>query len=162
MKSATFQPRCKRSCCECCKKVNLSAWAGRKLSVSMSASWLQPNRNLEAAVEDGSFRSDLYYRLNVFPLKLPLLRERKEDIPLLVHRFLNDLSKRLGKPLSGVSESSMRQLMEYGWPGNVRELMHVIERAAILARGPVVQVEDLVSPSTSRKKRPQGLERWRM
>ena len=114
------------------------------------------NRNLEAAVEDGSFRSDLYYRLNVFPLKLPLLRERKEDIPLLVHRFLNDLSKRLGKPLSGVSESSMRQLMEYGWPGNVRELMHVIERAAILARGPVVQVEDLVSPSTSRKKTPAG------
>ncbi len=114
------------------------------------------NRNLQAAVQDGSFRSDLYYRLNVFPLKLPLLRERKEDIPLLVHRFLNDLSKRLGKPLSGVSESSMRQLMEYGWPGNVRELMHVIERAAILARSPVVQVEDLVSRSTSRKETPAG------
>ena len=116
------------------------------------------NRNLEAAVEDGSFRADLYYRLNVFPLKLPLLLDRKEDIPLLVHRFLNDLSKRLGKPLSGVSESSMRQLMEYGWPGNVRELMHVIERAAILARGSVVQVEDLVSRPAPRKETPAGAQ----
>jgi formate hydrogenlyase transcriptional activator len=100
------------------------------------------NRNLTEAVRAGSFRSDLYYRLNVFPLTLPALRERREDIPLLVSHCLSRFTKKLGKPLEGLSRESMDRLMRYDWPGNVRELVSVIERAAILARSPVVHVED--------------------
>jgi formate hydrogenlyase transcriptional activator len=100
------------------------------------------NRNLTEAVRAGSFRSDLFYRLNVFPLTLPSLRERREDIPLLVNHFLSRSTKKLGKPLERLSRESMDRLMRYDWPGNVRELVSVIERAAILARTPVVHVED--------------------
>lgn len=100
------------------------------------------NRNLTEAVKAGSFRSDLFFRLNVFPLPLPALRERREDIPLLVSHFLSRFTKKLGKPLERLSKESMDRLMRYDWPGNVRELVSVIERAAILARSPVVHVED--------------------
>jgi len=100
------------------------------------------NRNLTEAVRTGSFRSDLFYRLNVFPLTLPALRERREDIPLLVGHFLSRFTKKFGKPLERLSRESMDRLMRYDWPGNVRELLSVIERAAILARGSVVHVED--------------------
>ncbi|MGH9843145.1 MAG: sigma 54-interacting transcriptional regulator, partial [Blastocatellia bacterium] len=100
------------------------------------------NRNLTEAVKAGSFRSDLFYRLNVFPLTLPSLRERREDIPLLAGHFLSRFAKKLGRQLERVSKESMDRLMRYDWPGNVRELVSVIERAAILARGPVVHVED--------------------
>jgi DNA-binding NtrC family response regulator len=100
------------------------------------------NRNLAEAVRAGSFRSDLFYRLNVFPLTLPPLRERREDIPLLVGYFLSRFTKKLGKPLERVSKESMERLLRYDWPGNVRELLSVIERAAILTRTPVVHVED--------------------
>ncbi|MGH9848638.1 MAG: sigma 54-interacting transcriptional regulator [Blastocatellia bacterium] len=110
-----------------------------KVSVRVIAA---TNRNLAEAVKAGSFRSDLFYRLNVFPLTLPALRERREDIPLLVSHFLSRFAKKLGKPLERLSKESMDRLMRYDWPGNVRELQSVIERAAILARGPVVHVED--------------------
>ena len=110
-----------------------------KVSVRVIAA---TNRNLTEAVKSGSFRSDLFYRLNVFPLTLPALRERREDIPLLVSHFLNRFTKKLGKTLGRLSKESMGRLMRYDWPGNVRELLSVIERAAILGRGPVVHVED--------------------
>src|SRR6266508_2754852 len=110
-----------------------------KVSVRVIAA---TNRNLTEAVKSGSFRSDLFYRLNVFPLTLPSLRERREDIPLLVSHFLSRFTKKLGKPLERLSKESMDRLMRYDWPGNVRELLSVIERAAILARGSVVHVED--------------------
>jgi transcriptional regulator with GAF, ATPase, and Fis domain len=110
-----------------------------KVSVRVIAA---TNRNLAEAVKTGGFRSDLFYRLNVFPLTLPALRERREDIPLLVSHFLSRCAKKLGKPMERLSKESMDRLMRYGWPGNVRELLSVIERAAILARGPVVRVED--------------------
>jgi Nif-specific regulatory protein len=100
------------------------------------------NRDLAAAVETGSFRADLFYRLNVFPLTLPPLRQRQADIPLLVQCFLDRSAKKLGKPLHRLSEESMARVMRYAWPGNVRELLNVIERAAILARGPVVEIDD--------------------
>jgi len=100
------------------------------------------NRDLAAAVEGGSFRADLFYRLNVFPLVLPPLRERKEDIPLLVQCFLDRSAKKLGKPLQRLSDESMARALRYAWPGNVRELQNVIERAAILAQGPVVEIEE--------------------
>ena len=98
------------------------------------------NRDLVTMVEGGRFRMDLFYRLNVFPLTLPPLRERREDIPLLVSKFLADQARALGRAFSRVSEDGMQLLMNYHWPGNIRELQNVIERAAILARDQVVPI----------------------
>jgi formate hydrogenlyase transcriptional activator len=94
------------------------------------------NRDLARAVAEGSFREDLYYRLNVFPVAVPPLRERPEDIPLLAWEFVRELSESMGKPIEHIAEDSMAALVAYPWPGNVRELRNLIERAMILARGP--------------------------
>jgi transcriptional regulator with GAF, ATPase, and Fis domain len=91
------------------------------------------NRNLEEAVAGGTFRLDLYYRLNVFPITLPALRERPEDIPLLAHFFAQKFSKRMGKPFRGIGEEALREMVHYDWPGNIRELENVIEQSVILA-----------------------------
>ena len=108
------------------------------------------NRNLQESISAGSFRSDLYYRLNVFPLEVPPLRERRSDIPQLAMFFLSRYSRALGKRIEGISAAAMERLNSYGWPGNVRELQNVIERALILARGPTLDLEnDLTSLSTS-------------
>jgi transcriptional regulator with GAF, ATPase, and Fis domain len=106
------------------------------------------NRDLEAMVRAGTFRADLYYRLNVFPIAVPPLRERREDVPLLVAFFLSVLAKRLGKPLEGFTAQSLQRMREYGWPGNVRELQNVVERAAILSTGPIVDVQPDLLPSS--------------
>jgi formate hydrogenlyase transcriptional activator len=100
------------------------------------------NRNLKAVVQSGTFRSDLFYRLNVFPLEVPSLHERKEDIPLLVHFFLSKFGKKLGKQVQGISQKSMECLLDYGWPGNVRELQNIVERAVVLANGPIIQIDE--------------------
>jgi formate hydrogenlyase transcriptional activator len=100
------------------------------------------NRDLATAVQAGRFRADLFYRLHVFPLTLPPLRERQEDIPRLVECFLARMATKLGKALTGLSDDSRARVMRYAWPGNVRELQNVIERAAILARGPIVEIDD--------------------
>jgi len=100
------------------------------------------NRDLKEAVRNGTLRSDLFYRLNVFPLEVPPLRERKGDIPLLVNFFLSKFSKKLGKEIRGVSQRGMESLTRYGWPGNIRELQNVVERAAIIANGPVLQIDE--------------------
>ena len=96
------------------------------------------NRDLGKAVADESFREDLFYRLNVIPVTLPPLRERREDIPLLVQHFLERLSKELKKRLDGVSPEGMAALVAHGWPGNVRELRNVLERALVRCHGPVL------------------------
>ncbi len=103
------------------------------------------NRDLEALVAEQKFRSDLYYRLNVFPVRVPALRERPEDIPLLVRHFVQQLSRRLGKVIDAIPAETMAALARYPWPGNIRELQNVIERAVILTTGPVltVRIEDL-------------------
>jgi transcriptional regulator with GAF, ATPase, and Fis domain len=88
------------------------------------------------------FRADLFYRLNVFPLEVPPLRERKDDIPLLVNFFLSRFGKKLGKEIHGVSQKAMASLTSYSWPGNIRELQNVVERAVVLASGPIVNVDD--------------------
>jgi formate hydrogenlyase transcriptional activator len=98
------------------------------------------NRNLEKAVEDHAFREDLYYRLNVFPIVVPPLRERVDDIPDLVWTFVDDFSKMFGKPIDTISKASMQELERYTWPGNVRELRNVIERAMIVCTGRHLQV----------------------
>jgi two-component system response regulator HydG len=102
------------------------------------------NRDLEAAIRAGAFRQDLYFRLNVVQVKLPPLRERKTDIPLLVNAFLEKFSDP-AQPLRTLSEDAMRRIMGYDWPGNVRELENVIERAVALSSGPILHVSDLPS-----------------
>jgi formate hydrogenlyase transcriptional activator len=107
------------------------------------------NRDLEQLVTEQKFRPDLYYRLNVFPVRVPSLRERPEDIPLLVRHFVQQFSRRLGKTIDAIPAEAMSALARYPWPGNIRELQNVIERAVILTNGPVltVRTEDLRAPS---------------
>ncbi len=99
------------------------------------------HRDLAAAVRDGRFREDLYYRLNVFPIQVPPLRERREDIPALVRTFVDELTRSMGKRVDGIDARSLDALAEYDWPGNVRELRNAVERALILSTGPVLSIE---------------------
>ena len=110
------------------------------------------NRRLEEAMENKSFREDLFHRLNVFPCTAPPLRQRIEDLPGLVWTFIDEFSKSFGKPIESIASDSMRQMQAYSWPGNVRELRNLIERAVILATGPrlTVQVPQLGTPSEVR------------
>src|SRR5215510_7459370 len=101
------------------------------------------NRNLVGLVKEGRFRDDLYYRLNVVPIALPALRERKEDIPVLVHYFVKRFSKETKKNFTDVTPQAMERLLIHDWPGNVRELANVIERAIVLGPGPQITLEDL-------------------
>ena len=101
------------------------------------------NRNLQATVKEGRFREDLYYRINVVPLTLPPLRDRKEDIPELVQFFVGVFAGRAKRNFTEASEQAMDRLLAYGWPGNVRELANVIERAVVLGQPPTIQVDDL-------------------
>jgi len=100
------------------------------------------NRNLEDEIRAGRFREDLFYRLNVFPITIPPLRQRKDDIPLLVNYFVAKFNKKSGKKIATVSPETFNALQEYHWPGNVRELESVIERAVITSQGPALQVLD--------------------
>lgn len=112
------------------------------------------NRNLSQEVAEGRFREDLYYRLNAFPIQVPPLRMRKQDIPKLVETFTNEFAKTMGKTIQGVSKASMQSLCHYDWPGNIRELRNVMERAVILANAPVLKVDiptHPVTPATSAK-----------
>lgn len=101
------------------------------------------NQDLEAMVNDGTFREDLYYRLNVIPLFLPPLKERRDDIPLLVDHFLKSFNKDFGKAIQGIKKNTMEALIEYDWPGNVRELKNIIERFVALADGDYIELSDL-------------------
>jgi formate hydrogenlyase transcriptional activator len=119
------------------------------------------NRDLADAVERQRFRADLFYRLNVFPIHLPPLRQRPEDIPLLVRYFAGQFARRMSKVIETIPSETMESLIRYTWPGNVRELQNVIERAVILSSGPVLRVpiEDLLpSPVQPRDGAPQTLE----
>ncbi len=101
------------------------------------------NKNLQEGMEKGTFRNDLFYRLNVIPIIIPPLRERVEDIPTLGMEFLERVAKRLGKTMRGFSAEAMEAMSRYGWPGNVRELENVIERTVVLTKGDLIQVQDL-------------------
>jgi len=98
------------------------------------------NRDLQKDVAAGRFRADLYYRLNVFPIVVPALRNRREDIPVLAQHFLERFARKFGKPLKRVDQESLRRLQEYSWPGNIRDLQNTIERAAILSQGDSLRV----------------------
>ncbi len=107
------------------------------------------NRNLAQMVADNQFRSDLYYRLRVFPILVPPLRERQHDIPLLVHHFTQKYARQMGKKIKRVPEQAMAALCKWPWPGNIREMENFIERAVILSPGPVlnVPVNELKDPA---------------
>jgi PAS domain S-box-containing protein len=106
------------------------------------------NRDLLKAVKEKTFREDLYYRLNVFPISLPPLRDRKEDIPTLVHFLVNKFKMRIGKRLDSVAPETMQLLVGYAWPGNIRELENVLERAVILASGPNLEINRDMLPDS--------------
>jgi PAS domain S-box-containing protein len=106
------------------------------------------NRDLEEEVRKGRFRQDLYYRLNIFPITVPPLRQRKEDIPLMVQAFIERYSRKLGKQITSIPRETLNALQDYPWPGNVRELESVIERAVILCPGPVLQMADKLEISS--------------
>jgi len=115
------------------------------------------NRDLKKAVDEGKFRDDLYYRLNVISIQIPPLRERKEDIPLLVHRFIEKFNIELGKRVEKISEEALKTLMKYDWPGNVRELENVIERAMVITKGTLIKPEDIqISAEPSKEVRVEG------
>jgi formate hydrogenlyase transcriptional activator len=133
------------------------------------------HRDLEAAVSGGTFREDLFYRLNVFPVRLPSLRERVEDIPLLVWRYVTEFSATFGKKIETITSQTMAALQRYPWPGNVRELRNVVERAMIKSRGgelpielprPVLssinRSERLVDVETEHMRQVLDITRWRI
>ncbi len=106
------------------------------------------NRNLTDEVDAGKFRSDLFYRLSVFPLTVPPLRQRRSDIPLLAEHFLARFSRRLGKQFDGIAPGFLSALMDYSWQGNIRELENVIERAAILSPRPLLEMQEPLERTT--------------
>ena len=110
------------------------------------------NRDLKEAVANGSFREDLYFRLAAFIITVPPLRERRDDVPALVHEFVRRSAARLKKDVKTVSAEAMTALINYEWPGNVRELEHAVERAAILAHGTTITLRELPPEVTQKKK----------
>jgi formate hydrogenlyase transcriptional activator len=116
------------------------------------------NRNLEESIKTGSFRDDLFYRLNVFPVELPPLRERRSDISKLATFFVFHYSKKLGKNIEGISQDTMDRISGYSWPGNVRELQNVIERAVILCQQPILELKPDLAPISARGLLPQAPE----
>jgi DNA-binding NtrC family response regulator len=108
------------------------------------------------AVRRGTLREDLYFRLNTITLALPPLRDRQGDIPLLARYFLEEYARRYGRPVRGFQQAAMQQLERHGWPGNVRELQHVVERAVILAAGPLIAAEELPDAVRTQQPRPSG------
>jgi formate hydrogenlyase transcriptional activator len=117
------------------------------------------NRDLEAAVADGEFRQDLFYRLHVFPIEAPPLRERKGDIPLLVEYFVRHYANRAGKNIRSIDTRALDLLQRYDWPGNVRELQNVIERSVILSAGEIFSVDEFwLSKQAPRVKPPMDFK----
>jgi transcriptional regulator with GAF, ATPase, and Fis domain len=108
------------------------------------------NRDLAHLVKEGRFRDDLYYRLNVFPIRVPPLRERREDIALLASTFVKELGPAVGKTIDSIPRQTLEALMEYAWPGNVRELRNVIERAMIVCSGSTLSIDLPSKPENAR------------
>jgi formate hydrogenlyase transcriptional activator len=121
------------------------------------------NRDLDKMIEERQFRSDLYYRLNVFPIRIPPLRERPEDIPLLVRYFAQKYARRMEKHIESIPASAIQKLTEWHWPGNIRELENFVERAVILTRGSSLQfpLTELRSNSVARQSSPPSISNGR-
>jgi PAS domain S-box-containing protein len=120
----------------------------RKVNVRVLAA---TNHDLKDAMEKGTFREDLYFRLNVFPINVPPLRERQEDIPLLTEHFVRKYAKKLQKKIDSVAQTAMDMLVNYSWPGNIRELENIIERAVIITNGKTIRIDDSFLPSQKKE-----------
>jgi transcriptional regulator with PAS, ATPase and Fis domain len=116
------------------------------------------NTNLAKAMEQGRFREDLFYRLSVFPVNLPPLRERREDIPLLIDHFVQKYRSLCDGRIVGIDDAALAMLIGHSWPGNVRELENCVERAMIMGRGPLVTKDDIVSPAVASRKGTTSLD----
>ena len=117
---------------------------GEKISYPLDVRIISTsNRDIASLIQQGRFREDLYYRLKVIDIEIPPLRERKEDIPILIQHFIHKFSKELKKAVSGVSEDALKILLNYFWPGNVRELENIIQRAITLSQHEVILPDDL-------------------
>ncbi len=127
--------------------------ASRKIDIRIIAA---TNRDLYSLVREGAFREDLYYRLKVFPISVPPLRDRKEDLPLLTSHFIQVQNKKTGKGIEGVSRSAMRLMMDYHWPGNVRELENAVEHAFVLRHEDEIDIPDLPVEIRRMESRPDG------
>ena len=141
MRSAISPSSSNRNCCACCRSGKSSGWAvhGRKkVDVRVVAA---THRALEEMIVQNQFRLDLYYRLNVFPIHIPPLRERREDIPLLVRHFVRQFAQQMHKTIEAISSETMEALVRYPWPGNIRELQNVIERSVIVHEKGTLSVE---------------------
>lgn len=125
----------------------------RKANVRIIAA---TNQNLLDLIAQGKFRNDLYYRLNIISIEIPPLRERKEDVSLLVEHFIEKHSRQLNKNICGINDEATKILLGYQWPGNVRELENVIERATVLAKGPLIQVSDIPEAILAQPAQPLG------
>ena len=153
MKSGKFRRPCRQNSCGSFKTDNSSASGKKKTRCVDVRIVAATNRVLEREVETGRLREDLYYRLSLFPIELPALRERKEDIAALATHFLRLASQRLKRSAPRLTATDVRALEQYDWPGNVRELAHIIERAVILMDGrqlPLDQVMQLARPRPAR------------
>jgi transcriptional regulator with GAF, ATPase, and Fis domain len=124
----------------------LGSTVTRKVDVRIIAA---TNRDLRREIREDRFRPDLYYRLSVFPIEVPPLRERREDIPLLVWHFIQSRQRALGRVITKIPKTAMAALLAYDWPGNVRELQNVVERALILSRGSVLRVDEALGPGAT-------------
>ena len=116
------------------------------------------NKNIEQMVEEGAFREDLYYRLNIIPIELPPLRKRKEDLPALIEYYIAYYNQKLGKSMRGVSSEALQTLTSYDWPGNVREMKNIIEYLENIAEGEIIQLSDLPDHIVMRSGK--GFEDW--
>ena len=139
-KWAIFRWSCSPSCCGFCRSKNLNAWEVTRTIRADVRLVAATNRDLEQMMAEKQFREDLYFRLNVFPIRIPPLREREEDIPLLVRHYVGKYAQRMNKQIDTIPEETMAALCRYSWPGNVRELQNLIERAVILTPGNVLQI----------------------
>jgi len=137
MRLVRYRQRRKLLCYEFSRSTNSSEWVGNQ-TVSVDVRVLAAtNKDLRAPVADGTFRQDLFYRLNVFPIQVPALRDRVDDIPLLVEYLVDRYAKKAGKRIRSVSKSTLDLFQSYAWPGNIRELQNVVERAVVLCEGEI-------------------------
>ena len=127
----------------CCKNKNSSGWGGAEVLEADFRVFAASNKNLDQEIERGNFREDLYYRLNVIPFYVPPLRERREDIPLLIAHFLESFSLENGRRLKSIAPGAVEMLTNYDWPGNIRELKNVIERLVIMSPGTTIRAEHI-------------------
>ena len=143
--------RCSPSCCACCRSASSSRSARSAPRRSIVRVIAATNRDLRQMVADGRFQEDLFYRLNVIPIELPPLRERRDDIPALVEHFVRKHAQRTGRRVERIDDGVLAALQQYDWPGNVRELENTIERAVVLSTGPVITARAISSLGAPRR-----------